>query len=83
MITILGAGLGGLTLAAILHRRGIAVRVFEADDVGVDRLPGRRLIIWTHDGEEPELMALMANHIVTSGEELLAALEPEGQRRVG
>lgn len=44
---------------------------------------GKRLIIWTHDGEEPELMALMANHIVTSGEELLAALEPEGQRRVG
>ncbi len=35
---------------------------------------GKRLIIWTHDGEEPELMALMANHIVTSSEELLNAL---------
>ncbi|TWF53234.1 hypothetical protein [Neorhizobium alkalisoli] len=35
---------------------------------------GKRLIIWTRDGEEPELMALMANHIVTSAEELLDAL---------
>lgn len=35
---------------------------------------GKRLIIWTHDGEEPELMALMANHIVTSGDELLKVL---------
>ncbi len=36
---------------------------------------GKRLIIRTLDGEEPELMALMANHIVTSDEELLRALE--------
>ena len=35
---------------------------------------GKRLIIWTHDGEDPELMALMANHIVTSKDELLEAL---------
>ena len=35
---------------------------------------GTRLIIWTRDGEEPELMALMANHIVTNAEELIVAL---------
>jgi len=36
---------------------------------------GKRLIIWTRDGEEPELMALMANHICTSFEEVASALE--------
>lgn len=37
---------------------------------------GKRLIIWTRDGEEPELMALMAHHICTSAAEVLAALSP-------
>jgi hypothetical protein len=41
---------------------------------------GKRLIIWTRDGEEPELMALMANHICASGAEVLDALQ-EGNRR--
>lgn len=36
---------------------------------------GKRLIIWTRDGEEPELMALMANHICTDEREVLQALE--------
>lgn len=35
---------------------------------------GKRLIIWTQDGEEPELMALMANHILTNTDELLSIL---------
>jgi hypothetical protein len=35
---------------------------------------GKRLIICTRDGEEPELMALMANHICISIEELLEVL---------
>lgn len=35
---------------------------------------GKRLIIVTQDGEEPELMALMANHICVSEIELMAAL---------
>lgn len=35
---------------------------------------GKRLIVWTRDGEEPELMALMANHICVSAKEVLAAL---------
>ena len=37
---------------------------------------GRRTIIVTRDGEEPELMALMASRIVGSLEELLAELGP-------
>lgn len=35
---------------------------------------GKRLIIWTRDGEEPELMALMANHICVDAREILAVL---------
>lgn len=35
---------------------------------------GKRTIIYTRDGEEPELMALMADHIVTDDEELMEAL---------
>lgn len=35
---------------------------------------GKRLIIVTQDGEEPELMALMANHIVASIPELIDVL---------
>lgn len=36
---------------------------------------GKRLIILTQDGEEPELMALMANAIVTGPDELLETLK--------
>jgi len=36
---------------------------------------GKRLIIMTQDGEEPELMALMANHIVWSMDALEEALK--------
>jgi hypothetical protein len=36
---------------------------------------GKRTIIWTRDGEEPELMALLADQICTSFEEVAAALE--------
>lgn len=35
---------------------------------------GKRLIIRTQDGEEPELMALMANHIVVNDTELMEIL---------
>lgn len=36
---------------------------------------GKRVIILTLDGEEPELMALMANHICISIEEVLQILQ--------
>lgn len=35
---------------------------------------GKRTIILTHDGEEPELMALLANHICITQEEVLELL---------
>lgn len=36
---------------------------------------GKRTIIFTEDGQEPELMALMCNHIVWDSAGLLAALQ--------
>ena len=36
---------------------------------------GKRTIIWTHDGAEPELMALLASQICVSVEEVLEALQ--------
>lgn len=36
---------------------------------------GKRTIILTQDGEEPELMALLANHICVSTDEVLTLLE--------
>lgn len=43
---------------------------------------GKRLIIWTRDGEEPELMALMAHHICISADEVLAALGDAQQVKI-
>lgn len=36
---------------------------------------GKRTVVWTHDGEEPELMALLATTICVSLEEVLDFLE--------
>lgn len=36
---------------------------------------GKKTIVWTHDGEEPELMALLADTICISFSEVLKALE--------
>jgi hypothetical protein len=37
---------------------------------------GKRTIIWTRDGQEPELMALLASAICTSLDEVLEAISP-------
>jgi hypothetical protein len=36
---------------------------------------GKRTIVWTRDGEEPELMALLCDVICVSADEVLAALQ--------
>ena len=43
---------------------------------------GKHTIILTQDGEEPELMALMCNHIVSSMEEVLECLGTPGALEV-
>lgn len=80
-VTIVGAGLGGLLLARVLHVRGIPAVVYDADPRAGSRTQGGQLDIHEHDGQAALAAAGLTaqfRNIVHQGGEATRVLEPDG-----
>ncbi|MGW3094889.1 FAD-dependent oxidoreductase [Streptomyces sp. NPDC001102] len=81
-IAIVGAGLGGLTLARVLHVHGIQATVFEADPSARSRTQGGQLDIHEADGQRALADAGLTDEfrvIIHEGAEASRVLDQDGK----